>query len=50
MDPESKVCHEKTKLTKVGKGCLKLFYGSYIDGIVCVNQIGFGVVKEFKKY
>ena len=34
---------KKLKLPKVGKGCLASFYGSHIDEIVCVKQIGFGL-------
>ena len=43
---------ENLKLPKVGKGCLKLsfFYGSDIDGIVCVRQIGLGLARAIKKY
>ena len=39
------------KLPKIGKGCLKLsFYGSHIDGIVCVKQIDLGSAMALIKY
>ena len=43
---------KKLKLPKVGKGCLKLsfFYGSHIDEIVCVEQIGLESAMTLKKY
>jgi hypothetical protein len=51
MDPKSKGCLEKAKTTKVGiedASNLAYFYGSHIDGIFCVNQIGFGSARTLK--
>ena len=52
IDPKSKGCLKKVKSPKFGKGCLKLvsFYGSKMNGIVCVKQIGLGLVRTLKKY
>ena len=53
MDPCQRDAWKKLKLPKVGKGCLKhlaSFYGSDIDGIICVRQIGLGLARTLKKY
>ena len=43
-------CLKKAKLPKVGKVASNLasFYGSHIDGIVCVKQIDSGSIRYCK--
>ena len=53
INPKSKGCLEKAKATKkMVKDVLHLasFYGSHIDGIVCVKQIDLGSARTLKKY
>ena len=50
IDPESNGCLKKLKLIKVMLKKLKFFYSSHIDGIICVKQIGLGLIGTLKKY
>ena len=41
---------KKLKLPTVGRGCLKIsFYGSHIDGIICVKKIDLGLARTLEK-
>ena len=52
VDPESKGCLEKAKTTKScmlkDASNLASLYGSHIDGIVYVKQIGLGVGQRWQ--
>ena len=52
IDPESNGCLKKAKLPKLVKDASNLasFYGSHIDGVVCVKHIDLGSAKTLKKY
>ena len=50
IDPESNGCLEKAKTARSWPVNLASFYGSHIDGIVCVKQIDLGSARTLNKH